>query len=59
MISFKLVYQKDGEKHQVSVRHHMVPRVGEKVFPPGEAQSMTVLTVEHDLELNLIFVALN
>jgi hypothetical protein len=59
MITFILIYQKDGEKRQVSVNHLVVPRVGEKVFPPGEPQSMNVLAVEHDIDTKAIWVALN
>jgi hypothetical protein len=59
MIPFTLVWQKDGKKNQVQVTHHVVPQVGEKVFPPREANQLTVLTVDHDMDTKHIWVVLN
>lgn len=59
MIPFILIYQLNEEKQRVPVRHHTVPRVGEKVTPPQRAQSFTVLMVDHELDTNEIYVVLN
>jgi hypothetical protein len=59
VIPFTLVYQKDETKKLVPVSHHVIPRVGEKVFPPGEPHQLTVLTVDHDLDTHAIWVVLN
>lgn len=59
MIPFLLCYQKDGVKHETPVRHYTIPRVGERVIPPGEKQCLTVLTVEHDFDTHAIWVVLN
>ena len=59
MIPFILIYRKGIENRQSSVRHYVIPQVGEKVVPPGESKALTVLTVEHDIDSNKIWVALS
>lgn len=59
MIPFTLIYHSGKESCRVPVEHLVVPRVGEKVTPPGEAKSLTVLTVDHEIDSNEIWVVLS
>jgi hypothetical protein len=59
MIPFTLIYQSEGGPSRVSVRHYVIPQVGEKVIPPDFDKPLTVLSVEHDLNDSKIYVVLS
>lgn len=59
MIPFTLIYHNGTESCRVKVRHYVVPQVGEKLIPVDEETALTVLTVEHNLNDNTIYVVLS
>lgn len=59
MIPFTLIYHNGKESCRVNCRHYKVPEVGERVIPVDETEALTVLTVEHNLNDNKIYVVLN
>lgn len=59
MIPFTLIYHSGKESCRIPVEHPVIPRVGEKVTPSGESKSLTVLTVDHEMDSNEIYVVLN
>lgn len=48
MIPITLHYRNSRGTQRKRLSVYAVPRVGEKVIPPGEDEAMVVLTVEHD-----------
>lgn len=59
MIPFLLIYHKGKKSCRVPVRHYAVPSVGDRLIPPDGNEALTVLTVEHDLNDNKIYVVLS
>lgn len=60
MIPLILMFNHEGKRHRVKVRHYAVPNVGERLLPPDIDHEFTVLTVQHDLRVgNDIIVVLS